>query len=111
MGVTGIARVFLVLLHVSVLVVGKFVGWIDPDTKKEHKKLANLRNGIEYDLVMSDEFEKEGRLFADGDDPMWCAIEKSDDDQTAQGKKSLQVSIVLRDLSSPYCCCFSSASL
>ncbi len=39
---------------------------------------------------MSDEFEKDGRLFKDGADPMWTALEKSDDDQTAQGKKSLQ---------------------
>ena len=83
---------FLVLICFFKQIVGKFVGWIDPDTKIDHKKLRSFRKDIEYDLVMSDEFEKEGRLFADGDDPMWCAIEKSDDDQTAQGKKSLQVS-------------------
>ena len=87
--------IFSLTLHyvfLSVLVAGKFVGWVDPDTKEEHKKVANFKSGVEYDLVMSDEFEKEGRLFADGEDPMWCAIEKSDDDQTSQGKKSLQVS-------------------
>ena len=87
--------VFLLYYSSSlVLVSGKFVGWVDPDTKMEHKKLTNLKSGVVYDLVMSDEFEKEGRLFADGDDPMWCAIDKSDDDQTSQGKKSLQVSVV-----------------
>lgn len=39
---------------------------------------------------MSDEFERSGRSFKDGDDPMWTGIDRSDDDQTAQGKKSLQ---------------------
>eukprot|EP00602_Paraphysomonas_sp_CaronLab_P012455 CAMPEP_0185041464 /NCGR_PEP_ID=MMETSP1103-20130426/40766_1 /TAXON_ID=36769 /ORGANISM="Paraphysomonas bandaiensis, Strain Caron Lab Isolate" /LENGTH=529 /DNA_ID=CAMNT_0027581193 /DNA_START=186 /DNA_END=1772 /DNA_ORIENTATION=+ len=39
---------------------------------------------------MSDEFNRPGRTFHDGDDPMWTALQKSDDDQTAQGKKSLQ---------------------
>lgn len=39
---------------------------------------------------MSDEFNHEGRNFKDGNDPMWTALSKSDDDQTAQGKKSLQ---------------------
>ena len=67
----------------------KFTGWIDPDTKEENKETVGHK-GMKYNLVMSDEFEKEGRLFGDGDDPMWCAIDKSDDDQTAQGKKSLQ---------------------
>lgn len=110
MGIVGVARVFAVLSYVSMLVMGKFTGWIDPDTKEEHKKLKNLKNGIEYDLVMSDEFEKEGRLFADGEDPMWCAIEKSDDDQTAQGKKSLQVSPNLFLLPYSMFCCFSNRS-
>ena len=39
---------------------------------------------------MSDEFERDGRKFADGEDPMWTAVDRSDDDQTSQGKKSLQ---------------------
>ena len=83
--------VWLILLVNQITVVNaKFKGWIDPDTKKDDHFTKSLHKGIDYGLVMSDEFEKEGRLFGDGDDPMWCAIEKSDDDQTAQGKKSLQ---------------------
>ena len=39
---------------------------------------------------MSDEFNRDGRTFKDGHDPMWTALDKSDDDQTASGKKSLQ---------------------
>jgi beta-glucan synthesis-associated protein KRE6 len=67
-----------------------FKGWIDPDTKHTHKTRASFKNRMEYELVMSDEFNRDGRSFKDGDDPRWTAISKSDDDQTAQGKKSLQ---------------------
>lgn len=41
-------------------------------------------------MVMSDEFNVEGRDFQDGSDPMWTALDRSDDDQTSDGKKSLQ---------------------
>jgi beta-glucanase (GH16 family) len=34
---------------------------------------------------MSDEFNVEGRTFADGDDPTWTALDKSDDDSSAAG--------------------------
>jgi beta-glucanase (GH16 family) len=80
----------LLVLSLCHVVISKFTGWVDPDTHTAHLKRKNLKNGIDYDLVMSDEFEKEGRLFGDGEDPMWCALDRSDDDQTAQGKKSLQ---------------------
>ena len=60
------------------------------DTKDEHKSTRNYFNGLDYELVMSDEFNRAGRSFKDGHDPMWTALDKSDDDQTADGKKSLQ---------------------
>lgn len=47
-------------------------------------------DGKRYDIVMSDEFNRDGRDFKDGADPMWTAIDRSDDDQTSAGKKSLQ---------------------
>jgi beta-glucan synthesis-associated protein KRE6 len=70
--------------------VSCFHGWIDPDTKTHHHSTESWTNNLKYDLVMSDEFNRDGRTFKDGHDPMWTAIQKSDDDQTAQGKKSLQ---------------------
>jgi Beta-glucan synthesis-associated protein SKN1/KRE6/Sbg1 len=39
---------------------------------------------------MSDEFNVEGRTFKDGHDPMWTALDKSDDDASAAGGGSLQ---------------------
>ena len=65
-------------------------GWIDPDTPPEFRTTKSFVDGLIYDLVMSDEFETPGRTFADGDDPAWTALDKSDDDQTSNGKKSLQ---------------------
>jgi beta-glucanase (GH16 family) len=65
-------------------------GWVDPDTIESHKKIRSFTTHDVYDLVMSDEFNKDGRDFQDGSDPMWTAIDRSDDDQTAQGRKSLQ---------------------
>jgi beta-glucanase (GH16 family) len=67
-----------------------FKGWVDVDTDAKHKTTTSLYDGKEYDLVMSDEFNRNGRTFKNGADPMWTAIEKSDDDQTSQGRKSLQ---------------------
>jgi len=38
---------------------------------------------------MSDEFNRPGRTFEDGDDPAWTALDKSDDDSNAAGGGSL----------------------
>merc|ERR1719230_1421222 len=65
-------------------------GWVDPDTKKQDRITKSFYTGKQFEVVMSDEFEVEGRSFADGHDPMWCAMDKSDDDQTSTGQKSLQ---------------------
>lgn len=68
-----------------------FEGWIDPDTHHSKHKIHGFTNpSIEYDLVMSDEFNVPKRSFANGHDPMWTAIDKSDDDQTSSGKMSLE---------------------
>lgn len=80
----------VVFLAISSLIHGKFTGWVDPDTPLSKRTLKSYTDGIEYDLVMSDEFEQSGRSFKDGNDPTWTGIDKADDDQTAQGKKSLQ---------------------
>lgn len=39
---------------------------------------------------MSDEFNVDNRTFKDGDDPMWTALDKSDDDASSVGGGSLQ---------------------
>lgn len=39
---------------------------------------------------MSDEFNVDGRTFKDGHDPMWTALDKSDDDASEAGGGSLQ---------------------
>jgi len=69
---------------------GDFFGWVDPATEEQYHRIKAYSTGETLELVMSDEFEKEGRSFRDGSDPMWTALDKSDDDQTSQGKKSLQ---------------------
>jgi hypothetical protein len=65
-------------------------GWVDPDTPESKKQTRSFVGGDIYDLVMSDEFNRDGRTFLDGHDPMWTAIQRSDDDQTSTGQKSLQ---------------------
>ena len=86
------AGLLYALLQCSTLLisVGKFAGWVDPDTPEEKRTTKGFTDGLDYELVMSDEFEREGRKFKDGDDPMWTGIDKSDDDQTSSGRKSLQ---------------------
>lgn len=55
-------------------------GWIDPDTpSKFNSTVPHTKHDLrEYALVFSDEFETEGRSFADGQDPRWTAIDKND---------------------------------
>ena len=69
--------------------VAGFAGWVDPATPPEHKTTTSCTTKEQYELVMSDEFKRAGRSFKDGDDPMWTGVDKSDDDQTASGRKSL----------------------
>jgi beta-glucan synthesis-associated protein KRE6 len=85
---------FMVLVMVYMIVIcgiisESFSGWIDPDTPDEHQLTISLTDGDEFKLVMSDEFETPGRSFTDGHDPAWTALDKSDDDQTSTGRKSL----------------------
>lgn len=58
-------------LVISMTITSSFTGWIDPDTQNEHKTMTSYTDGKQYDLIMSDEFNREGRTFKDGDDPMW----------------------------------------
>lgn len=83
-------QVFGCCLALLATAVSAFKGWIDPDTPSDLKFTRSFTDDAEYELVMSDEFNRAGRKFGDGDDPMWTGIDRSDDDQTAQGRKSLQ---------------------
>jgi hypothetical protein len=53
-------------------------GWVDPDTDLRHHHTKSHFDGRPYTLVMSDEFNVDGRNFADGSDPRWTAMEKND---------------------------------
>jgi len=64
-------------------------GWIDIDTPEELRTTKSLIDGSTYHLVMSDEFDVPNRSFKDGSDPMWTALDKSDDDANAAGGGSL----------------------
>ena len=61
----------VVLLLMSISLGNGFSGWVDPDTEAEYKTMVSYTDGKTYDLIMSDEFNREGRTFKDGDDPMW----------------------------------------
>lgn len=55
--------------------------WIDPDTPEEAFGVGSYMPefvGVQFDLVMSDEFNVPGRTFRDGEDPMWTALNKND---------------------------------
>ncbi|WFD31205.1 hypothetical protein MSPP1_002239 [Malassezia sp. CBS 17886] len=46
---------------------------VDPDTEEQFLTRTNLRTGKRMKLVFSDEFNRDGRSFYDGDDPFWMA--------------------------------------
>ncbi|KAK9762727.1 hypothetical protein K7432_011266 [Basidiobolus ranarum] len=47
--------------------------WVDPDTPKQFTNKSI--GGQNFTLVFSDEFEKAGRTFTEGDDPKWTAVD------------------------------------
>lgn len=50
-------------------------GLIDRDTPKEAYTHISIDDGSEWDLVFSDEFNRDGRSFYPGDDPFWEAVD------------------------------------
>ncbi|KAK7060394.1 hypothetical protein VNI00_001159 [Paramarasmius palmivorus] len=54
--------------------IGNF-GLIDLDTPRDAYTKTSLRDGSEWTLVFSDEFNKDGRSFYPGDDPYWEAVD------------------------------------
>lgn len=62
--------------HVSEQVpdIPAFRGLIDKDTPAAALTRTGL-DGLPYNLVFSDEFNQDGRLFYEGMDPFWQAVE------------------------------------
>jgi Beta-glucan synthesis-associated protein SKN1/KRE6/Sbg1 len=56
--------------------ISSFSGWVDPDSPAEFRTMASYTDGKIYDLIMSDEFNREGRSFKDGDDPTWTGMKR-----------------------------------
>ncbi|KAK0501521.1 glycoside hydrolase family 16 protein [Armillaria luteobubalina] len=54
--------------------MGNF-GLIDLDTPEDAYTFTSWRDGSEWQLVFSDEFETDGRTFYPGDDPYWEAVD------------------------------------
>ncbi|KAK0484903.1 glycoside hydrolase family 16 protein [Armillaria novae-zelandiae] len=54
--------------------IGNF-GLIDADTPEDAYTFTSWRDGSEWQLVFSDEFETDGRTFYSGDDPYWEAVD------------------------------------
>eukprot|EP00903_Cladosiphon_okamuranus_P018365 g16894.t1 len=52
--------------------------WIDPDTLPEYHAKDFVGDERHFDLVFSDEFDRDGRTFNDGRDPRWTAMHKND---------------------------------
>lgn len=46
-------------------------GLVDLDTPKEAWKFPSYSDGSDWQLIFSDEFNKDGRTFYPGDDPYW----------------------------------------
>jgi beta-glucanase (GH16 family) len=70
---------FFSFLLFSCSVTGHF---IDPDTPEEFLTTKSLVDGRKYVLVASDEFSNDGRTYVLSADPMWTAVDHSDDANT-----------------------------
>ena len=102
-------NVWLFYFFVVVLLDSSSAGWIDPDTPQEHHSIKSLVDDTDLLLVFSDEFEAEGRTFADGHDPKWTSINKNDytndalqyykDERVTTSNGSLNISTINKDIS------------
>jgi beta-glucanase (GH16 family) len=72
--------------QVAQMVSGR--GLIDPDTPESAYSIK-AANGETWELMFSDEFEKDGRTFYPGDDPYWESI-----DLHAWGTNDLEWSVI-----------------
>ena len=98
---------FLVLLNLA----RYHAGWIDPDTNISDKFAKSFVDGRAYELVFSDEFEKSGRTFKDGEDPRWTSIHKDDytnfalhyynSDLARTNNGVLNISTIVKDVTFP----------
>lgn len=57
--------------------IANFPSLIDTDTPPDAMTRTGF-DGNQWDLVFSDEFNKDGRTFFDGDDPFWTAVGESE---------------------------------
>jgi hypothetical protein len=48
---------------------------IDADTPVDAYYWTSMETGEQWDLVFSDEFNRDGRTFYEGDDPYWAAVD------------------------------------
>jgi len=48
---------------------------IDADTPQEAYYWTSMEDGAQWELVFSDEFNRDGRTFYPGDDPYWEAVD------------------------------------
>ncbi|GMF43163.1 unnamed protein product [Phytophthora fragariaefolia] len=62
---------------VSYSTESKVLPWVDVDTPEDAQTHKSSR-GAEWSLIMSDEFNREGRTFEAGADHLWTAIDKPD---------------------------------
>mmetsp|Transcript_5236 Transcript_5236/g.7239 ORF Transcript_5236/g.7239 Transcript_5236/m.7239 type:complete len:562 (+) Transcript_5236:68-1753(+) len=53
-------------------------GFIDKDTPEDFHSVVSFEDQRVYELVFSDEFNEDGRLFYDGYDPKWTVVHKDD---------------------------------
>jgi hypothetical protein len=77
--------------------VGSSVGLdsqhVDKDTPaSEHHRRDKF--GRDLELVMSDEFSEDGRLFGDGQDPIWTATHNADKTNRARARRSRRLDVV-----------------
>ena len=50
--------------------------FVDKETPELYRKVKSLHSSIPFELVMSDEFNEEGRSFQTGMDPKWTSLTK-----------------------------------
>jgi hypothetical protein len=64
----------IIIKRVQLPSIGNF-GLIDKDTPKDAHRKPSYRDGSDWQLVFSDEFNTDGRSFYRGDDPYWEAAD------------------------------------
>jgi hypothetical protein len=75
--------IHLYFLSIFTSLTQSVITYIDSDTPEADRTIVRYKDGVVLQLVMSDEFQEDGRGFGPNEDPIFEAINSPDTENSA----------------------------